>query len=349
MWLGGSLPSNWTAARPPAAAGDGRTNGVIRVSAPGGAAATISVRSVDGLFPRDLQRLIPSVVSAAEALGEDAATLLVAPWLSGRSQELLEKAGLNYLDLTGNVLIRLDEPAVFIRTEGAERNPEPPSRSLPNVRGPKAGRLIRLLIDVMPPYGVREIARAAELAPGYVSRLLDSLDREALVTRSDRGVVESVDIGGLIDRWAGSYKIFKSNEPHGFIAPDGPARALVPLIKAKMDVAVTGSFAAVRLIRVAPPRLLLLYTNDIDGTAKALGLEPTAKDADVVLLSPFDSVVWDRRMNAGGLSYVAISQRAIDCLTGIGHMPQEGEALVEWMLEHEKSWRLPSLQSSDGS
>ena len=136
---------------------------------------------------------------------------------------------------------------------------------------------------------------------------------------------------------------FKSNQPHGFIAPDGPGSALVPLIKAKMDVAVTGSFAAVRLIRVAPPQLLLLYTNDIDGTAKALGLKPTAKDADVVLMSPFDPVVWDRRMKAGGLSYVAISQRAIDCLTGIGQMPEEGEALVEWMLEHEKSWRLPSL------
>jgi hypothetical protein len=40
---------------------------------------------------------------------------------------------------------------------------------------------------------------------------------------------------------------------------------------------------------------------------------------------------------------VPVNQIALDCLTGNGRMPQEGEALLDWMAEDEGRWRLPSL------
>lgn len=91
---------------------------------------------------------------------------------------------INYIDLTGNALFRVDNPSVFVRTEGSARNPAPKDRGQVRLRGAKAGRLIRLLADVRPPYGVGELAKAGGLAPGDVSRLLDALYREALVERS---------------------------------------------------------------------------------------------------------------------------------------------------------------------
>jgi hypothetical protein len=61
------------------------------------------------------------------------------------------------------------------------------------------------------------------------------------------------------------------------------------------------------------------------------------------LLTPFDQVVWERSTQDGGLRYACASQVAVDCLTGTGRMPAEGEAVLEWMQASEASWRWESL------
>jgi len=271
--------------------------------------------------------------------------LVVAPWLSPRSQELLDKESINFIDLTGNALVRLENPAVYIKTTGATRNPDPEPRGRARVRGPKAARLVRLLADVRPPYGVREIANVTQLAPGYVSRLLDALNREALIERSRKGEVESVNVPALLRRWAESYDVLKTNETWRFIAPGGVAKAVQLLAEESPTarVAITGSFAAVRFAPVAAPALVLAYCQDIPPVADALDLLPADDGANVLLLRPFDRVVWDRTTTNNGVTYVAPSQAVVDCLTGTGRMPAEGEALLKWMAENESRWRLNSL------
>ncbi len=106
---------------------------------------------------------------------------------------------------------------------------------------------------------------------------------------------------------------------------------------------VTGSFAAVRMAPVAAPALLLVYTNDSAQLARSLELIPADAGSNIVLLTPSDDVVWQRTQTQDGVTYVAPSQIAIDCLTGNGRMPAEGDALVDWMIEHEDDWRLNSL------
>ena len=135
--------------------------------------------------------------------------LVVAPWLSKRTQELLAAEEINFIDLTGNARIELANPTVYISSSGAARNPAPSPAGRARVTGYKAARLVRLLADVRPPYGVRELAEAAKLAPGYVSRLLEALDREALVERPRRGQVEAVDVPGLLRRWAETYDVLE--------------------------------------------------------------------------------------------------------------------------------------------
>lgn len=272
--------------------------------------------------------------------------MVVAPWLSSRTQELLVAEGMNYIDLTGNALVRLENPALFIETDGAACDPSPPPPAKARVRGPKAGRLIRMLVDVGPPYGVRELAEATGLAQGYVSRLLEALDEEALIERAQRGRVQSVDIGGLLRRWATSYDLFKSNDARTFLAAPGLSRTLTRLVElaAAERVAVTGSFAAVRLAPVAAPSLLCVYCENQNAVAEALDLIPADAGANVVLLRPYDPVAWERTTTQEGLMYVAPSQIAVDCLTGNGRMPAEGEAVLQWMLANEATWRPGSLE-----
>jgi hypothetical protein len=316
----------------------------IDIRAGNGTSTTVAVEARRSFSPRDAELLFSGVARSLRALASHIPVLVVAPWLSPRSQHLLAAENINYLDLAGNARLQLDNPALYLKFVGAARNPAPPARGQARVRGPKAGRLVRWLVDVRPPYGVRDIAAAANLNPGYVSRLLDALDREALIDRDPRGPVRSVDVSALLRRWAENYDVFKSNETTGFLAPAGPAVALERLasLEGAGRVAITGSFAAVRRAPVAAPALLTAYCDDVDAIAEELRLLPADTGANVALLRAFDPVVWTRADLDKGLTYASVSQVAVDCLTGNGRMPAEGEALVQWMSEDE-SWRAAAL------
>jgi len=346
-WLRDRLPTSWevgpTSRADFQATPDGKINAAIDLKGPNGTYTTMAVEVKRVFGPRDVDRLLGGVGRTLRTLAGHIPILVVAPWLSQRTQELLSDQGLNYLDLTGNTLIRLDNPTVYLQAQGAPKDPNPPQRSKARVQGPKAGRLIRLLVDARPPYGVRDLAAAADLAPGYVSRLLDTLDDEARAERSERGRVESVDVGRLVRRWVETYDVFRANKAQRYLAPAGAASALDQLRAVGVRAAVTGSFAAGRIAPVAAPALLAVYIDDPRSVVDALGLIPADQGTNVVLLTPFDRVVWERATVIDGLTYVAPSQAAADCLTGNGRMPAEGDALLQWMIENESLWRLDKL------
>ncbi len=272
--------------------------------------------------------------------------VVVAPWLSRKTQALLTKNGIGYIDLTGNARVLANNPPFYLETVGAERDPAPKKQGKAQLRGPKAARLIRLLTDVRPPYRLGELAAAADLAPAYVSRLLETLYDEALIERGARGPVEVVDIAGLIRRWANSYDVLQSNRPESFIAPNGvkfTTDELSNYPSEKTRFAITGSVAAIRLAPITAPALLLAYCDDPDALASDLGLLPASEGANVILLEPFDDVVWRRTLTQSGLRFVAPAQVAVDCLTGTGRMPEEGEAVLDWMVENDDVWRQPEL------
>lgn len=315
----------------------------IELRSPNSIYTTLAVETREAMEPRDVERLLPGLARSLRALAGYVPLLVVAPWLSARTQELLAGENINFLDLTGNALVKLDNPAVFIQAVGAARNPAPAARGRATIRGAKAARLVRLLADVRPPYSVGELAAAADLTAGYISRLLDALDRDALIERGRRGVVNDVDVTGLLRAWALGYDVFKRDVVSPFVAPKGASAALEQLPVVSTRTLVTGSFAAVRVAPVAAPSLLAVYCQDVNEAARALGLLPADDGANVTLLRPFDDVVWARASIADDTGYAAPSQVAVDCLTGNGRMPAEGDALLEWMAEHEERWRVPSL------
>ena len=93
--------------------------------------------------------------------------------------------------------------------------------------------------------------------------------------------------------------------------------------------------------------MLVAYSDSPTDVATKLGWLPTDQGANVALLSPFDPIVWTNTIQEGSRSYVACAQAAVDCLTGNGRMPAEGEALLKWMSQNEKIWRLPKLEKLD--
>lgn len=347
-FLRGKLPLNWdVGASTPVVAtpgGSAQVDGTILIQSPQGA-TNLLVETKRSIVPRDAERLFSGLGQRLRLLNPSFPVLVVAPWISTRTQEILVSQGINFFDLTGNARIALDYPPIFISSEGKTRDPAPLTRPKASLRGPKAGRLFRFLADVAAPYGVSQIAVATALAPGYISRLLETLDDEAIVERTPRGQVVSANVGALLRRWAETYDVFKTNSATSFVSPEGPTSLLERLgaTKTAGGIAVTGSFAAVRLAPVAGPALLLAYVNDPGAFAAQVNLLPAERGANVVLLRPSDMVVWDRTITTNGITYAAVSQVAVDCLTGNGRMPSEGEALVDWMEANESSWRFPSI------
>ena len=270
--------------------------------------------------------------------------LVVADWLSERAQALLRARGVSFIDATGNAEVGLSEPGLFIRTEGARRNPSPKPTKGPSLRGPKAWALLRTLAEVAPPLGVRELAEAVDVDAGYVSRVLSVLEQELLVARVPRGPLTDVKWEGVLRRAASTYSLFDSNKTSTWVASAGPERLLADLAgKRAGKWAITGSFAASRLAPVAAPEVAVIYAEDPDRLARAGRLLPARRGANVVVAEPYDPIVFERTVSSGADTYASTAQVALDCLTGNGRMPAEGEAVLAWMRKNEPRWRSASV------
>jgi len=155
-----------------------------------------------------------------------------------------------------------------------------------------------------------------------------------------------VDVPNLLRRRAETYTLFGTNKSQGYLSGTG-ARDAVRRMRDGAPFpyrAVTGSFAAVQRAPIAAPSQLTVYVDDFDTAAEAMNLMPTDQGADVVLLRPYDFVVVDRFELIDGLQVVAPSQLVLDCLSGNGRMPAEGQALLTWMTDHEAEWRRSTIE-----
>ncbi len=247
--------------------------------------------------------------------------------------------GWGYADLTGNIRLSLSKPGLYVEARGADKNPKPDVRERRSLKGAKAGRMVRALCDFRPPLGLRDLAKRAAVDPGYASRIVDFLHREALIVREPRGPITNVDWPALLRRWSQEYTPFQRQGVKWYLAARGLARLTESLRALSLRYAVSGSWAAAGFAPVAPPRLFLCYCDDLSAVAAALDVRPADAGSNVVLVTPFDPVVYERTSRQKGITVVAPSQIAVDLLTSPGRGPNEAEALMEWMRENESAWR----------
>jgi hypothetical protein len=307
----------------------------VALTAPNGRRAALTVISGRALNPKEVSGLL------REARPD--ALIFMAPFLSPRARELIADAGASYADASGNLRVVTADPAVFLESQGAERDPDRQPRTLRSLKGAVAGRVVRALCDFVPPFGVRTLAKCSATPLGTVSRVVSFLEEEALLTRDQKKVVTAVDWPALLRRWVTDYSVTGSNVARSYLEPRGLA-ALAKKIPSLARYAVTGSLAA---ITVAPARLAMIYVEDSDEAAQALGLVPTEAGTNVLLLEPYDDVVFERTQaqpfgaaqTPVSIIAAALSQVAADLMTSPGRGPQEAEALIERMKETEHAWR----------
>jgi|SRR5579872_3618374 len=304
----------------------GRPDAMLDVTGPDGAKVRLSVEAKSGLVPRAVADLKTRLREYSSDSG-----LVISPFLTRSTRDRLRAEHLNFLDLTGNVRLVLTRPGLYVETQGAEQDPSPKRQPGRSLRGAKSARIVRALCDFPPPFPISRLADQATVDISYASRLVEWLSREALLERRPRGPVESVDKPALIRRWAQDYEVLTSNDARTYLDPRGVEHLVRALSEGaiRRRYAMTGSIAANRIAPVAPARLAMLYVDDVESAAKALNVRPTETGANVMLLTPFDEVVFERTWAAGSLTIVAPSQVAVDLLSSPGRAPSEAEAVLE--------------------
>jgi hypothetical protein len=353
--LAAMLGAGWVVQPRPAP--DRGIDAMWTVSGPGRAReATVLVEAKGQLSPATASSSVVAQFQRYRAsMGDGAIAMVVSPWLSPRTRQVLDDAGINYLDTTGNVSLRIAEPAVFIKTEGEQRNPRPQRRAGRGITGPNAGRVVRQLVDFKPPRRATELAEASKISEGYLSRVLDVLSEEALIRRKNR-VITTVDWANLLRSRAQSYQLMKANHVVGTVARRGVEATLDNLRShaPSHPVLMTGVMAANGYVPLVVGGNLMLYVPPgprvIDEVLPDLGLlrAPEGATGTVQLLQPMSNGALDRpgRM-VDGVPTVGLSQLVLDCLGGPGRLPAAGESLLAWMADHEHDWRLASPLTED--
>jgi len=335
------LPAGWSTKPAKRPAADRKVDAALELQAPDGSRAVLLLMVERSVVPRDLPYILEQLSHVARQLGRPAVPVIVARYLGPSARAWLEDRDASYVDATGNVFIRVDSPALFLRDRGADRDPwRGPGRPRGTLKGPPAARVVRALVDFAPPVTVPELVRRSGASTGATYRVVEFLEQEALIERRPRGPITAVSWRRLIERWSWDYGFQRDNRVESYLDPRGLQPLLERLARAtELRYVVTGSLAARQFTSYAPARLAMIYVDDVPGAAAKLDLRPVDIGANVLLAEGEYDVVFDRPVEIDGIRYAALSQTAVDLLTAPGRGPAEAEALLDWMETHERQWR----------
>ena len=272
--------------------------------------------------------------------------LLMTDYTNRPLREACEELGINYIDDSGWVLIKMDDPPIYIRVEGAER-PQPRLASeVTRLNGIAVGRILRTLLETRPPIGVRELAqRASVKSPGSVSKLLPTLGSAGAIERDPSGQIVVVRRRALLQRWTQDYSFLNGNGVvFDYLAPRGLAPVLEGLSRSR-NVCVTGGFAgndylSAQTVPVVPATRLSLYSENPNQLATDLGLvRMDRQSSNVVMAVPRDSELLaspDRR--ASNLPLAPLPQVLADLLTLPGRESLLADQLMDQLAESDQMW-----------
>jgi hypothetical protein len=144
---------------------------------------------------------------AADAIrqyaGPNQIPMVAAHFMGPNRRALLKKMGIGYVDMAGNIYLRA--PGVFIERE-EKRNPFGYSRGELNPYSDKASIMLRVLMnEPSRKWKIREIAKAGNISPGWVSRVVDSLVERGLIEFSRQNGIALLRGEDMLKEWADIY------------------------------------------------------------------------------------------------------------------------------------------------
>lgn len=340
--LRNDLPMSWSVKFELERRGDRSIDGLVTVSAPNGPPVYLAIEAKRTLISKDVRPVLDQLqksIDYSELPG--AVPTVVARYLSPTVRDRIASMEGGYLDATGNALIESKTSAMFVRLSGEDSDPwRGPGRPRGSLRGAPAARVVRALIDYAPPYSVPELVDRSGASTGATYRVVKFLEEEDLLEREQRGQIERIEWPIILQRWSKDYGFDRADVVESYLEPRSIADTLGRLQRLdREDYAITGSFAAQLDAPYAPARLLSVYLRDPSVATEVLGLRRVPKGANVRIAANEDEFAFARSRQVDGLCYAAVSQVAVDLMSGPGRSPSEAQELISWMQRNEDAWR----------
>jgi hypothetical protein len=262
--------------------------------------------------------------------------IVVAPHFNPEMRKLCRKHSQAYLDLSGNAWI--DTGRILIDKEVA-KNLFPHQAKRRSPFADKATLVLRYLLDQEKQAGrVREIARAVNLSPGYVSTVVESAVDSGFARIQSDGRIQLSNLHEMLLDWSAAYS-WKKNDLQSYFGtfngPDQISDALLRALKGKNQHYALTLHAGNNLVEpFAPFSVSHLYVRNQevkDHIVRSLKLEPVARDAgNVVFLTPHyrESAFYGSR-KLDGLSIVSDLQLFLD----LRRFPVRGDESSEIIFE----------------
>jgi hypothetical protein len=274
----------------------------------------------------------------AAGLGDDIIPLVAVPFMGPVGRDRCEKAGVAWLDLSGNA--RIAVPGLRVLIDGQPNRFKRPGKPA-SAFAPKSARIARWLL-MHPSRSVtqRELARATDMDEGFTSRIVAKLEHDELVTREHDGAVRVRDPDLLLDAWQEDYDFSK----HQILRGHMPARSGDTLLRllseklreAQIPYAATGLPAAWLLTRFAAFRIVTVYlaAPPWSELLERLGVRDEARGANVWLVEPNDDGVFHGAGDRDGIRCVHPVQAYLD----LAAQPERAKEAAEHLRSELLSW-----------
>ena len=274
--------------------------------------------------------------------------MLVAPFLSRRVRDELERAGWSYWDATGNMLLAVRDPLIMVRRAGATKDPNPSPAQAPtrlrSLKGPAASEvMVALLANGGRATTIRDFARAHALPVSTVSRVITLLREENWLEPTGGGPIIVTDRLALARRWAEDYSFTDSFTTRRYFSILGPHRAAQRLRESDLDYAVTGVQAAQAWLAgrhtapLVPDTDLWLYTTDVEAVERVADLAPAGRDATILVAHASFLTREHTWQQDDGTRTVTPWRTVGDLLSRQGRQAAVGEALAEALISNQMS------------
>lgn len=242
--------------------------------------------------PRIIRQAALTIKKYLENL-ESAYGVIVAPYVSNQAARICEEEGVGYIDLSGNCYLRFGN--VLIEKSGRP-NKFVVRKEQRSLFSDKATRVLRVLLtNPQKKWGVRELAKAANVSAGYVSRIRRNLtDREWMsLGQTD---IKLNNPKQVLDEWVRAKHLRKS-ETFEYFTLKKPIEIETELaqycVQKKIDYALSGFSGAIRYAPMVPAKSVMVYVSgDIPKLASDLGLKSVETGANVTLAIPYDESIF---------------------------------------------------------
>ncbi len=217
--------------------------------------------------------------------------VVVAQYLSEGKREACKKAGINYIDLSGNVLLSFEN--LYIERVGFP-NRFPEERRGRNPFSDKASLILRLLLSHKKRlWGIRELAGELDLDPGFVSRMARELENRNYAARVN-SKLRIRNAKSILEDWVREYNYKKNRESRFFCLAKRPEEIIAKLSGAEIPSDIPYALGLQAGSSLISPYAVFdsvhIYVRDqqaINYFKKQLELEEARQGENVVLMLPY--------------------------------------------------------------